>query len=106
MNAKLKKVLTIIGAVAIGIVGVLLGRSLNRGRVHGVDRDIYELRQSTGRTEAAIRDATDELVESRRLAGEIAIRNRDAKADVKRAKAILARAKKRSNQVDDNGGVG
>ncbi len=102
-----KKVLAIIGVLA-GILGAsLLGRrNTNRGRVPGVDDNLREARESAGRTRDSIESAKRELGESRARAGEIAIRNNDARADVKRAKELLRQAKARSGNVGRSRGLG
>lgn len=103
MNAKFKKVLIAIGTIAIGIIGVLLGRGFKRGRVSGIDDDIREIGESVGRTEDSINEAGRAVGDSRRLAGESLDGNTAAKGLVDRAKEILSGAKSRGDQVDDNG---
>ena len=101
-----KTILTIIGAIAVGVIGVLFGRSTKRGRVSRVDDDIRTLGESVGRTEDTIEQARRTVGNSRRLAGEIADGNREAKADVKRTKEILEGAKSRSDNLDGDNRVG
>ena len=94
-----KKVLIAIGGVLVAIIGVLIGRGLpNRRRVSRVTSDLREVGESVDRAGSGIEDVADQLRDSRNTAGRIAERNRDNKADVDRAKEILARAKQRSRR--------
>lgn len=110
MNAKLKKVLTIIGAIAIGIVGVLLGRGFNR---RGSDRDradIDTVVESLERSDDATRRIVREVHGSRAIVDDLSDSNEESKADAKRIRDIIRaareRTKSRGNTLDDNGGRG
>ena len=99
----LKKVLAVIGVILTAIVGVLIGRGVSGGRgIPGVAGDIREAGESLGRAGHGIDDATGRLDDSKRLAGEIADRNRDNASDVERAKEILRLALAKSRRVGRN----
>ena len=96
-----KTILTIIGAIAVGVIGVLFGRSTKRGRVPGVRANLDTLGDSVGRATTLNNELGEALELSRDSAKEIRDRNRDSEDDHKRATEILRSARERSNQ--DNG---
>ena len=98
-----KKICAIAAAILAVIVAYFIGRGLpNRRRVRGIDTNIHDFGEHVSHTELGISDASDAVGDGRDTAGRIAELNRDAKADVQRAKDILARAKARSNQDGGN----
>ena len=101
-----KTILTIIGAIAVGVIGVLFGRSTKRGRVHRTHDDIREIGESVGRTEDSIDEARRTVGNSRRLVGESLDGNKEAKGLLGRAKEILGGAKSRGDNLDGDNRVG
>ena len=98
-----KKICAVAASILAIVIAYFIGRSLpKRRRVSGVDNDLRDFGEHVDAAELGIRDASDAIRDSRDTAGRIAELNRDAKADVQRAKDILARAKARSNQDGGN----
>ena len=97
-----KKICAIAASILAVIVAYFLGRGLNRRGVSRVDDNLRDFGEHVSHTELGVTDATDAVSDGRDTAGRIAELNRDAKADVQRAKGILARAKARSNQDGGN----
>jgi hypothetical protein len=98
-----KKICAVAASILAIVVAYFIGRSLpNRRRVSRVDDNLHDFGEHVSHTELGISDASDAVGDGRDTAGRIAELNRDAKADVQRAKGILARAKARSNQDGGN----
>ena len=101
-----KKICAVAGTILAVVVAYFLGRSLpHRGRDGGAGADFREARDDAERAGDANRDLGIAISDSKRTAGDIANLNRDAQADVDKARSILqrARALMRASDTQDSG---
>ena len=99
-----KKICAIAASILAVIVAYFLGRGLNRRGVSRVDDNLRDFGEHVSHTELGITDASDAVGDGRDTAGRIAELNRDAQANVDRAKELLRRAKERADRQGSQDG--
>jgi hypothetical protein len=97
-----KKILLVIGGVALFVVGLFLGGGLlNRRRVGGTGQHLDDVGDSLDRAGDAIDESTSAIDDSARIVGDISAGNSIGQTLIERGREILAAAKARNR---DSGG--
>ena len=102
-----KKICAILASILAVVVAYFLGRSLpHRSRNGGIGSDIVKALDQAQRAGDVNRDLGITISDSQRTAGDIANLNRDATADVDKARRILQRARARMQAPDTQNSSG